>query len=71
MIDVIFQQAPFDAKKDLKRIDEIAKEVEQRARRTPGYHYDKCSRCRYNRSGFVRVVDERFICVRCLIDDTQ
>lgn len=68
-MDVIFSKLRFDDKKDLKRIEEIAKEVEQRVKRIPGYSYGKCDRCGYNRSGFARVVDGQFICVRCLIKD--
>ena len=66
MMDEIFQQAPFDDKKDIRRIEEICKDVEQRAKRTPGYRYDKCNRCGRNRQGFARVLDGSFLCVECL-----
>lgn len=68
-MDVIFQQAPFDDKKDLKRIEEICKEVEQRAKITPGYRYGKCDRCGHNRNGFARVLDGNFLCIECLVKD--
>ena len=32
-MDAIFQQAPFDDKKDIRRIEEICKDVEQRAKK--------------------------------------
>lgn len=69
MIDAVFQQAPFDDKNDLKRIKDIATEVEQRVKRMPGYHYGRCDRCGYNRSGIARVSDGQFICVQCLSKD--
>lgn len=68
-MDAIFQQAPFDDKKDLKRIEEIYKEVEQRSKRTPGYRYGKCDRCGHNRNGLARVLDMKFVCVQCLFED--
>lgn len=68
-MDAIFHQAPFDDKKDLKRIEEIAEEVMQRARRTPGYRYGKCDICGRHGNGFARVLDGRFVCVHCLIKD--
>ena len=68
-MDAIFQQAQFDDKKDLKRIEEIAKEVEERARKTPGYQYGICDICGNHRNGFARVLDGKFICVHCLIKD--
>lgn len=69
MIDAIFQQAPFDDKNDIKRIEEIAKEVEQRAKEMPGYRYGECDRCGWKGQGFTRVLDGQFICVKCLITD--
>lgn len=68
-MDAIFQQAPFDEKNDIRRIEEIAKEVEYRAKRTPGYHYGKCSKCGRIENGFARVLDGSFICVGCLVKD--
>ena len=68
-MDAIFQQAPFDDKNDIRRIEEICKEVEQRAKRTPGYRYDKCNRCGRNERGFSRVLDGMFFCVGCLCKD--
>lgn len=68
-MDAIFQQAPFDNKKDIRRIEEIVKEVEQRAKRTPGYRYDKCNRCGRKGQGFSGVLDGSFICVGCLVKD--
>lgn len=68
-MDAIFQQAPFDEKNDIKRIEEIAKDVEQRAKRTPGYYYDECSKCGRKESGFASVLTGRFVCIRCLIKD--
>lgn len=68
-MDAVFQQAPFDDKNDLKRIEEISKEVEQRARKTPGYRYGKCNICGHNRNGFARVLDVKFVCIHCLIKD--
>lgn len=69
MIDVVFQQAPFDDKNDWKRIKNIAKEVEQRVKRMPGYRYARCDRCGYNYSGIARISDGQFICVQCLTKD--
>lgn len=68
-MDAIFQQAPFDDKNDIKRIEEIAKEVEQRAKRTPGYRYGECDRCGKNGQGFAIVLDGSFLCVGCLVKD--
>lgn len=68
-MDAIFQQAPFDEKKDIKRIEEIAKEVEQRAKRMPGYHYDECGRCGRNEKGFTSMLEGRFVCIRCILKD--
>ena len=69
MIDIIFQQASFDEKKDIKRIEAIAKEVEQRAKRTPGYRYDKCIKCGRTKSGFTSMLEDGFVCIRCILKD--
>ena len=68
-MDAIFQQAPFDDKKDIIRIKEICKDVEQRAKRMPGYSYGKCNRCGRKGQGFARVLDGSFLCVGCLCKD--
>lgn len=68
-MDAIFQQAPFDDKKDNERIEEIAKDVEQRLKRMPGYHYGECNRCGRNGQGFSSVLDGGFLCVKCLCKD--
>ena len=68
-MDAIFQQAPFDDRNDLKRIEEVAKEVEQRARKMLGLHYGECSRCGRHGQCIARVLDGQFLCVKCLIKD--
>lgn len=69
MIDTIFQQAPFDDKNDLKRIEAIAKEFEQRVRKTTGLRYGECSRCGWHGQGFTSVLDGQFVCLKCLTED--
>ena len=69
MIDVIFQQAPFDDKNDLKRIEAIAKEFEQRTKKMQGLRYGECSRCGWHGQGFARVLDGQFVCLKCLTKD--
>ena len=69
MMDTIFQQAPFDDRNDLKRIEAIAKEVEQRARKMDGIHYGECYRCGWRGQGFAGGLNCHFLCVKCLIKD--
>lgn len=66
-MDTVFQQAPFDNKKDLKSIEEIAKEVEQKVREFGG-HYDRCDRCGERYRGITNCAGA-FTCVRCLLKD--
>lgn len=68
-MDVIFQQAPFDDRKDIKRIEEIAEEVERRMKAMPGFHYGECSRCKRRGPGLARILDGQFICRIFLITD--
>ena len=69
MMEQVFQQAPFDEKKDIRRIEEIAKDVEQRVKRMPSCRYDECSRCGKKGQGFSSFLDGSFLCVGCLIKD--
>lgn len=66
-MDAIFQQAPFDDRNDIKRIEAAAKEMEQQLLKTPGLGRGKCDLCGCYGQCFARIIDAKFICIKCLI----
>lgn len=68
-MDAIFQQAPFDDKNDIKRIEAIAKEVEERFNRSPLKWHGTCDKCGRSGKGISSAMDRTFTCIKCLIID--
>ena len=69
MIEAIFQQAKFDDKNDIKRIEAIAKEVEERFNKIPIKWYDTCNKCGMRSRGLYNSMERTFTCVKCLVKD--
>lgn len=65
----IFQQAPFDDKNDLKRIEAIAKEVEERFNKNPLKWYGTCDKCGWQGRGISKPMEGTFTCIKCLVRD--
>ena len=68
-MDVIFQQAPFDDKNDIKRIEAIAKEVEERVNKSPLIWYGTCNKCGWLGRGISNPMEGTFTCIKCLVID--
>ena len=68
-MDTIFQQAPFDDKNDIKRIEAIAKEVDERINKSPLKWYDTCNNCGWRGRGISNPMEGTFTCVNCIIKD--
>jgi hypothetical protein len=66
-MEAIFQQALFDDKNDIKRIEAIAKEVEERFNKNPLKWYDTCTKCGWKGRGIANPMDGTFTCIRCLV----
>lgn len=68
-MESIFQQAPVDDKNDIKRIEAIAKEVEERFNKIPIKWYDTCDKCGWRGRGISNPIERTFTCVKCLVKD--
>lgn len=68
-MDAIFQQAPFDDKNDLKRIEAIAKEVEERFNKSPLKWNGTCDKCGRRGRGIFKPMEGTFTCIKCLVRD--
>ena len=68
-MDAIFQQDPFDDKNDIKLIEAIAKEVEERVNKSPLKWYDTCNKCGWQGRGISNPMEGTFTCVKCIIKD--
>lgn len=66
-MEVIFQQAPFDDKNDIKRIEAIAKEVEERIKKSPLKWVNTCNKCGWRRLGISKPMEGTFTCIKCLV----
>lgn len=66
-MEVVFQQAKFDDKNDIKRIEAIAKEVEERFNKSPLKWYGTCNKCGMRSRGISNPMVRTFTCVKCLV----
>lgn len=68
-MEAIFQQAPFDEKNDIKRIEAIAKEVEEQFNKSSLKWYGTCNRCGWRGRGISSAMEGTFTCIKCLVTD--
>lgn len=68
-MEAIFQQAKFDDKNDIKRIEAIAKEVEERFNKSPIKWYGTCNKCGMRSRGISNPMERTFTCIKCLVKD--
>ena len=68
-MDTIFQQAPFDDKNDIERIEAIAKEVDERINKSPLKWYGTCNKCGWRGRGLSSPIEGTFTCIKCLVKE--